>query len=327
MNKRRLGNSGLMVSAVGLGMGSTTTDFGERDDAVQIATMRRALDLGVTFFDTADRYMKGRHERLLGQAVKSRRDSVIIASKFGNFDLAGGKKGYNGHPDYVPQACDASLKRLGMDVIDLYYLHRVDPDVPIEDTVGAMAELVRRGKVRYLGLCEAGRQSLTRASKIHPITAMQTEYSLWARDVEAEILPVCREFDVAFVPYAPLGRGLLAGTVRKLDDIAPNDKRRKQPRFQPGNLERNLELLKPMEKIAADRGATTAQVALAWLFAQGADIIPIPGTKQQKYLEQNVAALDLQLTQPELDLLALTFRPGARAGDRYNPGYFEMLGV
>ena len=316
-----------MVSAVGLGMGSTTTDFGERDDAVQIATMRRALDLGVTFFYTADRYMNGRHERLLGQVVKSRRDSVIIASKFGNFDLAGGKKGYNGHPDYVPQACDASLKRLGMDVIDLYYLHRVDPDVPIEDTVGAMAELVRRGKVRYLGLCEAGRQSLTRASKIHPITAMQTEYSLWARDVEAEILPVCREFDVAFVPYAPLGRGLLAGTVRKLDDIAPNDKRRKQPRFQPGNLERNLELLKPMEKIAADRGATTAQVALAWLFAQGADIIPIPGTKQQKYLEQNVAALDLQLTQPELDLLALTFRPGARAGDRYNPGYFEMLGV
>jgi aryl-alcohol dehydrogenase-like predicted oxidoreductase len=327
LKKRRLGNSGLMVSAVGLGMGSTTTNFGERDDEVQIATMRRALDLGVTLFDTADRYMDGRHERLLGEALKGRRESAIVASKFGNFDLPGGKKGYNGRPEYVPQACDASLKRLKMDVIDLYYLHRVDPAVPIEDTVGAMAELVKKGKVRYLGLCEAGRQSLTRASKIHPITAMQTEYSLWARDVEPEILPACREFDVAFVPYAPLGRGLLAGTVRKLDDIAPNDKRRKQPRFQPGNLERNLELLKPVEKIAADHGATTAQVALAWLFAQGADIIPIPGTKQQKYLEQNVAALDLQLTPAELELLAQTFRPGARAGDRYNPGYFEMLGV
>jgi len=327
MKQRRLGNSGLMVSAVGLGMGSTTTDFGERDDEVQIATMHRALDLGVTFFDTADRYMEGRHERLLGEALKGRRDKAVVASKFGNFDLPDGKKGYNGRPEYVPQACDASLQRLKLDVIDLYYLHRVDPAVPIEDTVGAMADLVKKGKVRYLGLCEAGRQSLTRAFKIHPITAMQTEYSLWARDVEPEILPACREFDVAFVPYAPLGRGLLAGTVRKLDDIAPDDKRRKQPRFQPGNLERNLELLKPVEKIAAGHRATTAQVALAWLFAQGADIIPIPGTKQQKYLEQNVAALDLALTPAELDLLAQTFKPGARAGDRYNPGYFEMLGV
>jgi aryl-alcohol dehydrogenase-like predicted oxidoreductase len=327
LKHRRLGNSGLMVSAVGLGMGSSTTNFGERDDAVQIATMRRALDLGVTFFDTADRYQNGRHERLLGEAVKGRRDSIIIASKFGNFDLPDGKKGYNGRPDYVPQACDASLKRLQMDLIDLYYLHRVDPAVPVEDTVGAMADLVKQGKVRYLGLCEAGRQSLTRASKVHPITAMQTEYSLWARDVEPEILPACREFDVAFVPYAPLGRGLLAGTVRKLDDIAQNDKRRLQPRFQPGNLERNLEMLKPVEKIAAARGATTAQIALAWLFAQGADIIPIPGTKQEKYLEQNVAALDIVLAPAELELLAYTFRPGARAGDRYNPGYFEMLGV
>jgi aryl-alcohol dehydrogenase-like predicted oxidoreductase len=327
MKMRRLGNSGLMVSAVGLGMGSTTTDFGAQDDAVQIATMQRALDLGVTFFDTADRYMDGRHERLLGQAIKGRREQVIIASKFGNFDLAGGKKGYNGRPDYVPQACDASLQRLGVEVIDLYYLHRVDPEVPVEDTVGAMAELVRKGKVRYLGLCEAGRQSLNRASKVHPITAMQTEYSLWARDVEPEILPACRDFDVAFVPYAPLGRGLLTGTVRRLDDIAPNDKRRKQPRFQPGNLERNLELLKPLEAVAAAHSATTAQVALAWLFAQGDDIIPIPGTKQQKYLEQNVAALDLALTQSEHELLTNTFAPGARAGDRYAPGVFEMLGV
>ena len=327
LEKRRLGNSGLMVSAVGVGMGSTTTDFGAEDDAVQIATMRRALDLGVTFFDTADRYLNGRHERLLGEAVKGRRDAVIIASKFGNFDLEGGKKGYNGRPEYVPQACDASLKRLGMDVIDLYYLHRVDPEVPIEDTVGAMAALVKKGKVRYLGLCEAGRQSLSRAFKVHPIAAMQTEYSLWARDVEPAILPACREFDVAFVPYAPLGRGLLTGTVRRLDDIAPDDKRRRQPRFQPGNLERNLELLKPVEAIATAHAATTAQVALAWLFAQGKDIIPIPGTKQQKYLEQNVAALALKLAPTELALLAETFRPGARAGDRYTPGTFEMLGV
>ncbi|MDB5809965.1 MAG: aldo/keto reductase [Betaproteobacteria bacterium] len=327
MEQRRLGNSGVMVSAVGLGMGSTTTDFGAQDDAVQIATMHRALDLGVTFFDTADRYMAGRHERLVGEALKGRREQVIVASKFGNFDLPNGKKGYNGRPDYVPQACDASLKRLNMDVIDLYYLHRVDPEVPVEDTVGAMAELVKQGKVRYLGLCEAGRQSLTRAFKVHPITAMQTEYSLWARDVEPEILPVCREFDVAFVPYAPLGRGLLAGTVRKLDDISPKDIRRRQPRFQPGNLERNLELLKPVEKIAAAHQASTAQIALAWLFTRGADIIPIPGTKQQKYLEQNVAALDIKLTQAELDVLADTFKPGARAGDRYNPGYFTNLGV
>jgi len=324
---RRLGNSGLMVSAVGTGMGSSTTHFGERDDEVQIATMRRALDLGVTFFDTADRYQNGRHEVLLGKAVKGRRREVVIASKFGNFDLADDTKGYNGRPEYVPQACEASLKRLDVDVIDLYYLHRVDPEVPVEDTVGAMAQLVRQGKVRHLGLCEAGRQSLTRAFKVHPITAMQTEYSLWARDVEPEILPLCREFDVAFVPYAPLGRGLLTGTVTSLDQIAQGDKRRKQPRFQPGNLEHNLAMLKPLDEIAAAHGATKAQVALAWLIAQGEDIIPIPGTKQQQYLEQNVAALGLRLTAQELAVLAEAFRPGARAGDRYSPGVFTMLGV
>ena len=327
MKVRRLGANGPLVSAIGLGAGSTTTDFGERDDEVQIATMQRAVDLGITFFDTADRYMKGRHENLLGKALQGRRDKVIIATKFGNFDLPGGGKGYNGRPAYVPQACDASLKNLGVDYIDLYYLHRIDPQVPIEETVGAMAELVRRGKVRWLGLSEAGPKSLERACRVHPIAALQTEYSLWARDVEDEILPACRRLGIGFVPYAPLGRGLLTGTVRSLDDIAPHDLRRRQPRFQPGNLERNLQLLGPLEEIAATRGVTKAQVALAWLLAQGEDIVPIPGTKQQKWLEQNVAAVALCLSASELDVLGKTFAPGVRAGERYTPGYFVTLGA
>jgi aryl-alcohol dehydrogenase-like predicted oxidoreductase len=327
MKYRKLGRNGPTISAVGLGAGSATTNFGERDDEVQIATMQRAVDLGVTFFDTADRYMKGRHERLLGQALKGRRNQVVLATKFGNFDLPGGKKGYNGKPEYVSQACDASLANLGLNHIDLYYLHRIDPEVPVEDTVGAMSRLVEAGKVRWLGLSEAGPKSLARACKVHTITALQTEYSLWARDVEEEILPACRELGIGFVPYSPLGRGLLTGNVRSLEDLAPHDLRRLQPRFQPGNIERNLELLKPLEKIAKDRGVTTAQVALAWLLAQGEDIVPIPGTKQQKWLEQNVAAVALALDRHELDLLAATFKPGARAGDRYTPGYFTTLGA
>jgi aryl-alcohol dehydrogenase-like predicted oxidoreductase len=327
MKMRRLGASGPMVSAIGLGAGSATTDFGDRDDQVQIATMQRALDLHVTFFDTADRYMKGRHEHLLGRALKGRRDRAIIATKFGNFDLPDGRKGYNGKASYVREACDASLKNLGVDYIDLYYLHRIDPEVPVEETVGAMAELVRQGKVRWLGLSEAGPKSLARASVVHPITALQTEYSLWARDVEEQILPACRALGIAFIAYAPLGRGLLTGEVRSLDDIAPHDLRRRQPRFQPGNLERNLQLLQPLEAIAKTHGVTKAQVALAWLLAQGEDVIPIPGTKQQKWLEQNVTAVDLVLTSAELDRLADTFRPGARAGERYTPGYFTTLGA
>jgi aryl-alcohol dehydrogenase-like predicted oxidoreductase len=327
MKYRKLGARGPTVSAIGLGAGSATTHFGSRDDEVQIGTIQRALDLGVTFFDTADRYMKGRHEHLLGRALKGRRSEAVLASKFGNFDLPDGRKGYNGRPEYVPQACDASLRNLGVDCIDLYYLHRIDPEVPIEDTVGAMAGLVRQGKVRWLGLSEAGPGSLERACKVHPIAALQTEYSLWARDVEDAILPACRKLGIGFVPYSPLGRGLLTGTVRSLEDIAPNDLRRRQPRFQPGNLARNLELLKPLERIAAARGVATAQVALAWLLAQGDDIVPIPGTKQQKWLEQNVAAGSLSLNEEELRLLAETFRPGARAGERYNPGYFVTLGA
>jgi aryl-alcohol dehydrogenase-like predicted oxidoreductase len=327
MKYRKLGANGPTVSAIGLGAGSATTHFGERDDQVQIETMQRALDLGVSFFDTADRYMKGRHEQLLGKALRGRRDRAILASKFGNLDLPDGRKGYNGRPDYVPQACEASLKNLGVDHIDLYYLHRVDPEVPLEDTVGAMAKLVRQGKVRWLGLSEAGPSSLERACKVHPIAALQTEYSLWARDVEDSILPACRRLGIGFVPYSPLGRGLLTGTVRSLADIAPHDLRRRQPRFQPGNLERNLELLKPLEEIANARGVTKAQVALAWLLAQGEDIVPIPGTKQQKWLAQNVAAVDLSLTSEEKQLLSETFKPGARAGERYTPGYFTTLGA
>ena len=327
MKYRKLGARGPTVSAIGLGAGSATTHFGSRDDQVQIETMQRALDLGVTFFDTADRYMKGRHEHLLGRALKGRRGETVLASKFGNFDLPDGRKGYNGKPQYVPQACEASLRNLGVDYIDLYYLHRIDPEVPIEDTVGAMAELVRQGKVRWLGLSEAGPGSLERACKVHPIAALQTEYSLWARDVEDAILPACRKLGIGFVPYSPLGRGLLTGTVRSLEDFAPHDLRRRQPRFQPGNMERNLQLLKPLEEIAAARGVTQAQVALAWLLAQGEDIVPIPGTKQQKWLEQNVAAASLSLNEDELRLLAETFKPGARAGERYTPGYFTTLGA
>src|SRR3954467_3145120 len=278
MKVRKLGRNGPTVSAIGLGAGSATPNFGERDDEVQVETMQRAVDLGVNFFDTADRYMKGRHERLLGQALKSRRDQVIIASKFGNFDLPGGKKGYNGKPEYVREACDASLKNLELEHIDLYYLHRIDPEVPLEDTVGAMAGLVRAGKVRWLGLSEVGPKSLERACKVHPITALQTEYSLWARDVEDEILPACRALGIGFVPYSPLGRGLLTGNVRSLEDIAAHDLRRLQPRFQPGNIEKNLALLAPLERIAKDHGVTQAQVALAWLLVYSRSIVPTPPT-------------------------------------------------
>ena len=327
MKYRRLGKNGPTVSAIGLGAGSATTNFGERDDEVQIATLHRAMDLGVTLFDTADRYMKGRHERLLGRALKGRRDKAVICTKFGNIDNPDGSKSYNGRPEYVRSACDASLAQLGIETIDLYYLHRIDPDVPIEETVGAMAQLVKAGKVHYLGLSEAGPGSLARACRVHPIAALQTEYSLWARDIEEAILPACRQLGIGFVAYSPLGRGLLTGKLRKIGDIAPHDIRRKQPRFRAGNFEKNLELIKPLEAIAAKRGATPAQVALAWLLSQGQDIFPIPGTKQEKWLEQNVAAVEIALDPQEIDTLSAAFRPGARAGERYDPGYFVTLGA
>jgi aryl-alcohol dehydrogenase-like predicted oxidoreductase len=327
MIRRRLGRDGPTVSAIGLGQGSSTTDFGARDDAEQIATMRRALDLGVDFFDTSDAYARGHHEELIGRAIAGRRAEVVIASKFGNLDLPGGGKGYDGRPEYVPRACDASLKRLGVDVIDVYYLHRIDPDVPIEDTVGAMAELVRAGKVRHLGLSEAGPGTLRRACRVHPITALQTEYSLWSRHVEAEILPTCRELGIGFVAYAPLGRGLLTGGIRRLDDIAPHDRRRIHPRFHGGHLERNLELVAALEAVAARRGVTAARVALAWLLSRGEDIVPIPGTKQRRFVEDNAAAVDLSLCRHELEELTEIFRPDAPAGERYPPGYFRTLGM
>jgi len=327
MKYRKLGTNGPTVSAIGLGAGSATTDFGERDDEVQIETVHRALDLGVTLLDTADRYMKGRHERMLGRALKGRRERAVVCSKFGNIDKPDGTKAYNGRPEYVRSACEASLKQLGIETIDLYYLHRIDPEVPIEETVGAMAELAKAGKVRYLGLSEAGPKSLERACKIHPIVALQTEYSLWARDVEPEILPACRRLGIGFVAYSPLGRGLLTGTVKKIEDIAPHDIRRKQPRFRAGNFERNLALVKTIEVIAKKRGFAPAQVSLAWLLAQGEDIVPIPGTKQKKWLEQNVAAVELELDSEDIEILSLAFRPGARAGERYDPGYFVTLGA
>ncbi len=326
MDTRSLGCDGLHVSAIGLGMGSATTNFGEQDAAVQVATMRRALDLGVNVLDSSDAYQKGRHERLVGEAIRGRRDEVVVVSKFGNLDLPEGGKGYNGRPEYVPVACERSLRQLGVETIDLYYLHRIDPDVPVEDTVGAMSRLVEQGKVRHLGLCEAGVEPLRRAHAVHPIAALQTEYSLWERHVEREILPACRELGIGFVPYSPLGRGLLTGRVRSYDDIAPGDRRRIHPRFHPGNLERNLELLAPLDRIAAAHAASSAQVALAWLLAQGPDIVPIPGTKQQVFLEQNVAAVSLVLSPDERAELDAAFRPGVGAGPRYPEGYFRTLG-
>jgi aryl-alcohol dehydrogenase-like predicted oxidoreductase len=327
MKYRKLGANGPTVSAIGLGAGSATTNFGERDDEVQIETVHRALDLGVTLLDTADRYMKGRHERMLGRALKGRRERAVVCSKFGNIDQPDGSKAYNGRPGYVRSACDASLAQLGIETIDLYYLHRIDPEVPIEETVGAMAGLVKAGKVRYLGLSEAGPNSLKRASKIHPIAALQTEYSLWARDVEEAILPACRELGIGFVAYSPLGRGLLTGNIRSIEDIAPHDIRRKQPRFRAGNFEKNLELVKTIEAIAKKRALAPAQVALAWLLSRGEDIVPIPGTKQKKWLEQNVAAVDAALEPGDIATLSSTFAPGARAGERYDPGYFVTLGA
>jgi aryl-alcohol dehydrogenase-like predicted oxidoreductase len=318
MEFRSLGKSGLKVSAIGLGCAGMSGNYGIPDDQESIATIRRAIELGVNLFDTSDAYHNGHNEKLLGRAIKGNRDSVILCTKFGNIrDAKGQPTAIDGRPEYVPAACEASLKRLDVDVIDLYYLHRVDPNVPIEDTVGAMAKLVEQGKVRYLGLSEAGAQTLRRACAVYPIAALQSEYSLWTRDAEKEWLPACRELGVTYVAYAPLGRGFLSGMIRSPENLIPGDRRHDHPRFQSENLSRNVERLKPLEEIAATRGCTPAQIALAWVIAQGDDVVPIPGTKKRAYLEENIRAVDIKLDDADLTKLNAVFVPGSTAGTRY----------
>jgi aryl-alcohol dehydrogenase-like predicted oxidoreductase len=304
-----------------------SSSYGTSDDDESIATIHRAIELGVNFFDTSDAYGNGQNEELVGRAIQGKRSSVVLCTKFGNIrDDKGQPTGIDGRPEYVPVACEASLKRLGVEVIDLYYLHRVDPNVPIEDTVGAMAKLVRQGKVRFIGLSEAGSQTLRRAHAVHPIRALQTEYSLWTRDAEQDWLPTCRELGVTYVAYAPLGRGFLSGTIRSNEGLAGIDRRKAHPRFQDENLARNLRLLTPLEEIAGARGCTPAQIALAWVLAQGEDIVPIAGTKRRRYLEENARAVDLELDANELAKLDETFAPGSTAGTRYPAGQMGNMG-
>jgi aryl-alcohol dehydrogenase-like predicted oxidoreductase len=325
MQQRRLGD--LTVSTLGLGCMGMSDFYAGRDEAEAVATIHRALDLGVTFLDTADMYGVGQNEELVGRAIRDRRDQIVLATKFGNVRAPDGAfLGVNGRPDYVRQACEASLKRLGVEVIDLYYQHRVDPDTPIEDTVGAMGDLVQAGKVRCLGLSEAGPQTIRRAQAVHPIAALQTEYSLWSRDAEGEILSAVRELGIGFVPYAPLGRGFLTGQIKTIDDLAPDDYRRNTPRFQDENFRKNLDLVREIEAMAREKDCTPAQLALAWVLAQGDDIVPIPGTKRRTYLDENVGALQVRLSPEDLARIDRVIPPGMAAGTRYAAPQMQALG-
>ncbi len=328
MQYRELGKSGLKVSALGLGCMGMSQSYGQGSDEESVSTLHRAVEMGITLFDTADVYGMGINEELVGPALKRYRDRVVIATKFGNIRSKDGKFGkVNGRPEYVRQACDASLKRLGIDTIDLYYQHRVDPDTPIEETVGAMSRLVEEGKVRFLGMSEAAAATVRRANKVHQITALQSEYSLWTRDVEKEILPTLRELGIGLVPFSPLGRGFLTGKLRDTSGFDEKDFRKNNPRFQEENFRKNLELVGKIEAMAAEKKCTAGQLALAWVLAQGNDIVPIPGTKRRKYLEENVAALDVKLSPEDLARIAETVPPGAAAGARYTDEMMKAVNI
>lgn len=328
MQERTLGTTGLVVSTLGLGCSGMSSDYGVPDDVESTATIRHAIDRGVTLFDSSDAYGGGHNETLIGEAIRGRREGLVIATKFGNMRGPNGQRGItNGRPDYVPVACERSLLRLGVDVIDLYYIHRIDPEVPIEDTIGAMARLVDEGKVRHIGICEAGVQTIRRAHAVHPLAAVQMEYSLWSRDAETDILPTLRELGIGLVAYSPLGRGFLTGAFAARDDLIPSDRRHAHPRFQEGNFEQNLALLEPIKALASARSVTPAQVALAWILAQDDSIVPIPGTKRRTWLDQNLGALDVHLSASEINDLSQALPPDSAAGFRYPEAQLKKLGI